>query len=649
MTLKDRLSPYLKGIRGKIKVFAGEVARLAKYGFVALTAAATATAYALKRLIQEAVSYGVTLDKMSKQTSMTTEEFARLAYAAEQEHASTESLTKIMPILAKYMEYARQGMETYKREFDKMKVSVVNARGELKSTYEVLLEMAEYYKSAANKTQALAIATTLLGRRGAELVPLLKLGKEGIKELGDEAERMGIVIDSKTAASLKDFDDKLTSIKAGLKGAKVAITTALLPVLDDIAVKLKSIDWGDERIKEWAKDVGETVIRAIGSIMKFMAGLKIVWRSLLAITSTVFAGISNAVEDFKIKIETMKIVFNTALKGMLEGLRSFLERLKPFARTLKIDIVDSGYNKLSEAIDDFSERIGESRSEIEKSKALMDANREVIRDQWLEIGSLGDEMVRIEDETEKYVALLRTEATAVKETTNTLKENAQALEEVKNKSSYWAENMNSLKETLKSWSSSAKDIGKAAGEIITKTMDDIASGTAKAFRKTLEEGKDFKESMKELFRSLMFDITEEVIRSGLKALLAELFTVGAPQGAGGGGGLAGIIRGITGFFTKGHEGGRVTPFGIRRYHAGGFPGLKQDEVMAVLQTGERVLNRREAKNYEKGKKSFNIVVNQVIQAWDAGDVWRNRDTLAMGVAEAIKRNSTIREVIREYA
>ena len=147
----------------------------------------------------------------------------------------------------------------------------------------------------------------------------------------------------------------------------------------------------------------------------------------------------------------------------------------------------------------------------------------------------------------------------------------------------------------------------------------------------------------------MFDITEEIIRSGIKALLAEIFSVGTAPHGGGGGGLAGIIRSIAGLFTKGHEGGRVTPFGIQRYHTGGFPGLKRDEVMAVLQTGERVLNRREAKEYEKGKKDLTVIVNQVIQAWDAGDVWRNRNTLAMGVAEAIKRNSTIREVIREYA
>lgn len=648
LALKDKLTPYLKGIRGKIKVFADEIARFAKRGFIALTAAVTASAYALRGLIQDAMTYALELDKMSKETAISTEEFSRLAYAAEQEHSNIEALSKVMPVLAKYMEKARSGTESAKREFERMGVSVLNARGELKSTYQVFLEMSEFYKNATDKTQALAIATNILGKRGAELVPLLKLGKDGIKALGDEAERMGVVLDAETVSALENFGDKIESIQSAIKGAKVAITMTLLPVLDDIAARLKNIDWKDDRIKQWTLDIGEGVIRTIGAILKFMLGLKMVWRTLLAIMETLVAGVSDIVEYFKIRIETMKIAFYTIIRAMIEGLKSFLEKLKPFAKMLKIDIVDAGYNKLSEAIDNFTEKIEASRNSIEQSKATMEANSDVLRDQWQSIGKVADEMMIVENETERYVSLLRTKTKSVKDATQAVKDNAGAIEDAKNKSTAWAETINSLKETLIKWRDDARDLGKALGEVITKTMDDIASGTAKAFRSSLEEGKDFVESMKEMFRNLLFDITEEIIRSGIRALLAELFTFGTPEAGGGGGGIGGLIKGIAGFFTKGHEGGRVTPFGIQKYHRGGFPGLKSDEVLGVLQTGERVLNKKETKEYE-GPRGLTVIVNQVIQAWDSADVWRNRDTLALGVADAIKRNSTIREVIRQYA
>ncbi len=51
--------------------------------------------------------------------------------------------------------------------------------------------------------------------------------------------------------------------------------------------------------------------------------------------------------------------------------------------------------------------------------------------------------------------------------------------------------------------------------------------------------------------------------------------------------------------TVGRDGdARVVPFPLLarapRYHSGGWPGLGNDEVPAILQTGERVLSRREA-------------------------------------------------------
>jgi hypothetical protein len=49
---------------------------------------------------------------------------------------------------------------------------------------------------------------------------------------------------------------------------------------------------------------------------------------------------------------------------------------------------------------------------------------------------------------------------------------------------------------------------------------------------------------------------------------------------------------------------RVVPFPViaraPRYHSGGWPGLDNDEVPAILQTGERVLSRREAGSYGQG-------------------------------------------------
>jgi len=43
-----------------------------------------------------------------------------------------------------------------------------------------------------------------------------------------------------------------------------------------------------------------------------------------------------------------------------------------------------------------------------------------------------------------------------------------------------------------------------------------------------------------------------------------------------------------------------------------------------------------------------ININQVIQAWDAQDVWRNRKALSNAIADDIYNNGKIRSVIRSY-
>ncbi|MFM2350958.1 MAG: hypothetical protein RIR04_1924, partial [Pseudomonadota bacterium] len=73
-----------------------------------------------------------------------------------------------------------------------------------------------------------------------------------------------------------------------------------------------------------------------------------------------------------------------------------------------------------------------------------------------------------------------------------------------------------------------------------------------------------------------------------------------------------------------------------RMHAGGWAGLKPDEVPAILQRGERLLSRREAQGYgQAGEMAPNVTVN--IDARGA----------QMGVAEQI--NAHLRAAIPEIA
>jgi hypothetical protein len=75
--------------------------------------------------------------------------------------------------------------------------------------------------------------------------------------------------------------------------------------------------------------------------------------------------------------------------------------------------------------------------------------------------------------------------------------------------------------------------------------------------------------------------------------------------------------------------------GAPRFHDGAY--LKPDEVPAILQRGERVLNRKEARAYERGDpRSSGAVVNVTIQTPNPTAFDSSRTQIAAGLARAVR-------------
>jgi len=51
---------------------------------------------------------------------------------------------------------------------------------------------------------------------------------------------------------------------------------------------------------------------------------------------------------------------------------------------------------------------------------------------------------------------------------------------------------------------------------------------------------------------------------------------------------------------------------------------------------------------KNGGNGINVIINMVIQAWDASDIMRNRKTLAEAMAQEIKSNGSIRGALKQY-
>ena len=200
--------------------------------FAVITATVTALTAALTKITKDTVRYGVEIDKWGKVLDLTGEKVSRLKYAIDQEHGSFEQLGKGLFNLNIRLGYAGDGLVTYTRYFKALGIEYKNNEGTLRNSYDVFLDLVDIMNRGTISTETMAAASQLLGSRAAkDLIPFMKLGREEIERLGDEAEALGLVMSTETAAGMKKVDDAITAMKGSLKGFRNLIGERIAPAV----------------------------------------------------------------------------------------------------------------------------------------------------------------------------------------------------------------------------------------------------------------------------------------------------------------------------------------------------------------------------------------------------------------------------------
>lgn len=207
-------------------------AQAAKVGFAAVAAAATAAAAALAYGIGAGLKNADSMRKAAQAAGATTEAFTRLAYAADLSGVSADTLGTSMGRLSRAMNDMAMGTSNAAtRAMETLGVAVVDADGKLRSSTDVMGDIAERFASMENGAAKTALAIEIFGRSGAQLIPLLNAGKDGIAAMTAEADRLGITISDNTAMAAEQFNDNLTRLSAAGQGFANQVMAAVLPAL----------------------------------------------------------------------------------------------------------------------------------------------------------------------------------------------------------------------------------------------------------------------------------------------------------------------------------------------------------------------------------------------------------------------------------
>jgi len=386
------LETGLKSAAAKVSEFGASVAKAGAIAGAAFAAIGVGIAASLKGSLESADKLG----KMSQSVGIPVEELSKLKHAADLSDVSLEALGTSVGKLSKNMVAVAGGASNDAAQaFTAMGVAVKNTDGTLRSSSLVLGDIAEKFKGYEDGAAKTALAMALFGKAGAQMIPLLNSGRDGLQEMKDEAAALGIVIDEKTAKAAENFNDNLTRLGKVKEGIITQVMARLAPALAQLSTTLfdaaKNSDLMKGTVDGLANAIKGAISIALGGIVAFQrigAELSALWNVLMAPnwqamkqawaaftvegdkTDAAFKGLSETIQKFWTTTDQAAAATGQAVTTKMAAP---IIQAAGAAKNALLTFLDSTVKK-TEGLKAEAQAIGLSATEMEKEKIIAQAN-----------------------------------------------------------------------------------------------------------------------------------------------------------------------------------------------------------------------------------------------------------------------------------
>jgi hypothetical protein len=209
-------------------------------GFVGV-GEAIAGAFALDKVADFAsrmAELGTQTERTAAMLGLTTETVSEFNLAAQLSGSSAESMSHSMVLLARNMEQAIGGAQRQRSAFTALGISSEFLRQHQNDLQGTIEKIAEAFQRTADGPAKTAIAMTLLGRAGAQMIPILDQGTEGLARVREMGERTGTILSDKTAKGMHETHEKMTELGAAVQGFGIALFERFKTVIDGVTTAL---------------------------------------------------------------------------------------------------------------------------------------------------------------------------------------------------------------------------------------------------------------------------------------------------------------------------------------------------------------------------------------------------------------------------
>jgi hypothetical protein len=234
LTFKADLTPLTEAEKKAKETAAASAAAWGKLGGViaGVGKAALGAAGGLLALVERSAASAAGIDDMAKQLSVGTTELQRLSFAATKAGGGPESLGSAIKFLNKNLDEARSGTGPAADAFRSLGISMSQLEGkDVETQMGVLADAFTKIEDPAKRTNA---ALALLGRGGLELLPAFEDGAAGLRAMGDEAVRLGQVLDEDAITKGAELDSQIEDLKLSALGFARELGVSLIPAVQSL-------------------------------------------------------------------------------------------------------------------------------------------------------------------------------------------------------------------------------------------------------------------------------------------------------------------------------------------------------------------------------------------------------------------------------
>jgi len=262
---QDKVSKKLKSIQAKFKSLKNTIGKSIK-AFGMLSAVMVGLGGSLALITKRSFDYLDVIGKLSQQTGATTDLIQAFQLGALESGSSVEQANKALQKFSKQVGEAQGGLATYKDIFAELDVAILNADGTTRNFDDVLKDTSDGLQDLESGFRRNAILTQLFGRAGQNLSAILVNGSEELDRFIERNKSLGLAIEMDSIKKVEKFNDRISRIGFSFRALRDSITTAFLPVLDDLADKFEKT-LSTKNIQDFGKELVVTFTESLARIL----------------------------------------------------------------------------------------------------------------------------------------------------------------------------------------------------------------------------------------------------------------------------------------------------------------------------------------------------------------------------------------------